>query len=263
MTLKDAKVAVRNYFMKHGDANVKKFTKVSTEATEDRAHHHLCGNRECEIFLKLNQTAFSIFVNGYVGADKGNGLWKKLSDDGYDPNNAGLDDLNIAWGTNAGKKSGYGEVLITKISDKWNELSEDTMRKALSAYSYFLNLLVQKGLINESRGAWKKRIPKIADCMGGFCRNLIVFGAPGTGKSRYLDELRLKKYGEVDEAVDPDQSDDSYFVDVDRVTFYPTYSYAQFVGSYKPWYSISHPPVGNSGGGPPSPHKPELSTGGD
>ena len=28
------------------------------------------------------------------------------------------------------------------------------------------------------------------------------------------------------------------------------------------WYSIRHPPVGNSGGGPPSPHKPELSTGG-
>lgn len=33
-------------------------------------------------------------------------------------------------------------------------------------------------------------------------------------------------------------------------------------GRGKTWYSIRHPPVGNSGGGPPSPHKPELSTGG-
>ena len=48
-------------------------------------------------------------------------------------------------------------------------------------------------------------------------RNLIVFGAPGTGKSHKLEEDR-KVFGERYE----------------RVTFYPTYSYAQFVGTYKP-----------------------------
>lgn len=48
-------------------------------------------------------------------------------------------------------------------------------------------------------------------------RNLIMFGAPGTGKSRKLEDDR-KVFGE----------------NYDRVTFYPTYSYAQFVGTYKP-----------------------------
>lgn len=49
-------------------------------------------------------------------------------------------------------------------------------------------------------------------------RNLIVFGAPGAGKSHKLEADRK-----------------SYFDDrFERVTFYPTYSYAQFVGTYKP-----------------------------
>ena len=47
-------------------------------------------------------------------------------------------------------------------------------------------------------------------------RNLIVFGAPGTGKSYHLNtEIKL-------------------FDKVERVTFYPSYSYSQFVGCYKP-----------------------------
>ena len=49
-------------------------------------------------------------------------------------------------------------------------------------------------------------------------KNLIIFGAPGTGKSRKLESDRVKFFAERYE----------------RVTFYPTYSYAQFVGTYKP-----------------------------
>lgn len=49
-------------------------------------------------------------------------------------------------------------------------------------------------------------------------RNLIFFGAPGTGKSHELN----KRVGKAFE--------NRY----ERVTFYPTYSYAQFVGCYKP-----------------------------
>ncbi|MDD7271940.1 MAG: hypothetical protein PUH25_08680, partial [Spirochaetales bacterium] len=47
-------------------------------------------------------------------------------------------------------------------------------------------------------------------------RNLIVFGAPGTGKSYFLND-QIK-----------------YFKKIERVTFYPSYSYSQFVGCYKP-----------------------------
>ena len=49
-------------------------------------------------------------------------------------------------------------------------------------------------------------------------RNLIMFGAPGTGKSYKLEADRKSKFADCYE----------------RVTFYPTYSYAQFVGTYKP-----------------------------
>lgn len=53
-----------------------------------------------------------------------------------------------------------------------------------------------------------------------FSRNRILFGAPGTGKSFTLNkekDVLLKNGGEYE-----------------RVTFYPDYSYANFVGTYKP-----------------------------
>lgn len=55
-------------------------------------------------------------------------------------------------------------------------------------------------------------------------RNLIVFGAPGTGKSHYLNDEINKKINDETKA----------FEKVERVTFYPSYSYSQFVGCYKP-----------------------------
>jgi hypothetical protein len=48
--------------------------------------------------------------------------------------------------------------------------------------------------------------------------NRIVYGAPGTGKSYKLEEDRK----------------DQTFASFERVTFYPNYSYSQFVGTYKP-----------------------------
>ncbi|MFP3153323.1 hypothetical protein LQZ18_02620 [Lachnospiraceae bacterium ZAX-1] len=55
-----------------------------------------------------------------------------------------------------------------------------------------------------------------------FCRNRILFGAPGTGKSFTLNEERKDLLG--------NDSD----IDYERVTFHPDYSYANFVGTYKP-----------------------------
>lgn len=53
-------------------------------------------------------------------------------------------------------------------------------------------------------------------------RNRILFGAPGTGKSYTLNEERKSLLGEGNES------------DYERVTFHPDYSYASFVGTYKP-----------------------------
>lgn len=53
-------------------------------------------------------------------------------------------------------------------------------------------------------------------------RNRILFGAPGTGKSFKLEQEREKLLGEDNDT------------DYERVTFHPDYSYANFVGTYKP-----------------------------
>lgn len=53
-------------------------------------------------------------------------------------------------------------------------------------------------------------------------RNRIIFGAPGTGKSFKINRQRIELLGQNSEA------------DYERVTFHPDYSYAHFVGTYKP-----------------------------
>lgn len=52
-------------------------------------------------------------------------------------------------------------------------------------------------------------------------RNKIIYGAPGTGKSYKLDLEVKRNFG---------HSADNTL----RVTFHPTYTYAQFIGSYRP-----------------------------
>lgn len=55
-----------------------------------------------------------------------------------------------------------------------------------------------------------------------FAMNRIVFGAPGTGKSHTINKEAKLLIGEDNET------------DYERVTFHPDYSYANFVGTYKP-----------------------------
>lgn len=55
-----------------------------------------------------------------------------------------------------------------------------------------------------------------------FPRNRILFGAPGTGKSFKINDDAKELIGE--------ENEDDY----ERVTFHPDYSYANFVGTYKP-----------------------------
>lgn len=57
----------------------------------------------------------------------------------------------------------------------------------------------------------------------GFSRNRIIFGAPGTGKSYMLNQEKDILLGKIET--------EKYF---ERVTFHPDYSYANFVGTYKP-----------------------------
>ena len=67
-----------------------------------------------------------------------------------------------------------------------------------------------------------RKLNYITNIKEGVSRNLIVFGAPGTGKSFELNSQRENLLGQED--ID----------NFERVTFHPDYSYANFVGTYKP-----------------------------
>ena len=73
----------------------------------------------------------------------------------------------------------------------------------------------------------KGRLTDLKDCniiprpLNNFKRNLIYFGAPGTGKSYNLNQNKDKLLK-------------NYPNNYERVTFHPDYSYANFVGTYKP-----------------------------
>ncbi len=69
-----------------------------------------------------------------------------------------------------------------------------------------------------------KKIRFKTDLQSDFSRNRIVFGAPGTGKSYSINKDRKTLVGDTEE------SEEFY----ERVTFHPDYSYANFVGTYKP-----------------------------
>lgn len=65
-------------------------------------------------------------------------------------------------------------------------------------------------------------------------RNKIIYGAPGTGKSHYIDDFR------VGNTTKKGMFNNDYLFE--RVTFHPSYTYGQFVGTYKPSpiYSIDN-----------------------
>ena len=76
-------------------------------------------------------------------------------------------------------------------------------------------------LINDSKEVNYHPIEYVKPFESDEKRNLIYFGAPGTGKSYNLNQ-------------DKDKLLENYENNYERVTFHPNYSYANFVGTYKP-----------------------------
>lgn len=66
------------------------------------------------------------------------------------------------------------------------------------------------------------QISYVTGLESSYPRNRILFGAPGTGKSFTINRDRKRLLGEDNED------------DYERVTFHPDYSYANFIGTYKP-----------------------------
>ncbi len=163
------------------------------------------------------------------------------------------------------EKSQEAHIAMVKISDDQEELkatSKDSLRNALNDLNELINDMKNrnvKSLVEEFNTGvdihsyaedrlqrkshvgktYNKVYPTTQKGKSGTSgndispvtnlpRNLIYFGAPGTGKSYKLKDNveRLENH-----FVDKDKDGKPRY---ERVTFYPTYSYAQFVGCYKP-----------------------------
>lgn len=179
-----------------------------------------------ELFMYLSENAvFKLADGSREVVFNQNGLYKKIleTNDTVDIN---------------GDKEAKGSLRILKslLSDGMNPFLEysrgnisiaNGRSRELESYQNrvetYLQLSATKviGLDNISSKE-NKSIRFNTEYESPFPRNRIVFGAPGTGKSYTINQEREGLLGTDNET------------DYERVTFHPDYSYANFVGTYKP-----------------------------
>ncbi len=148
------------------------------------------------------------------------GIYKSLLED----NSVSLSDDKENKGASRILKSSANEGLNYYLSgyngnvSKNQTLSEDELKAYSERVENFLVLTNIK--LNTSDNQTQNS--NISDTIP-FPHNRIIFGAPGTGKSHSLELDRKNNF-----------ADDCF----ERVTFHPNYSYAQFVGTYKPTITV-------------------------
>ena len=107
--------------------------------------------------------------------------------------------------------------------NEFNENIKRSLNAQSTVYSLdkikddILNVLNNK-IIQENKGTTTPKLSFYSSFKSNYSRNKIFFGAPGTGKSYLLNK-------EKEDLI----HNDGYF---ERVTFYPSYSYSHFVGTY-------------------------------
>jgi len=119
--------------------------------------------------------------------------------------------------------------IFQKIKNEENAYRITFSKQSDPDYQFF------KSLLGNNNHAVSEVITDLVSTEGitsnvtGHPFNWLVYGAPGTGKSNYL-ENESAKFGERKK----------------RITFYPDYTYSKFVGSYKPVTLYRKKPGDNS-----------------
>lgn len=112
-----------------------------------------------------------------------------------------------------------------KLTSCFQLKDEENLQFLYEKYFYGVNSQKELEETEFNMDLNEEPVKSIVFCTGfksHYSRNRIVFGAPGTGKSYTINADRKLLLG-------TDNEDD-----YERVTFHPDYSYANFVGTYKP-----------------------------
>ena len=223
MTKTDAVRAFREYLQNSINQPYKDY--IATTKIYD-ADTKIAGNSECSIYIGSDGSSFKLYVYGPIDLCNSQALVRLNAE-----LQSSKEKLKIK-SFSANRKDPNGHIIDIICKDiKYAELDTDP-DNAKKLFMKELLMSIIKAFKEEmkpgrSGGQRKRNSRNILE----FPYNLVVFGAPGTGKSHYLDDKRGKKKKDV---IGDSDSDESYFARCERVTFYPTYSYTQFVGTYKP-----------------------------
>lgn len=135
------------------------------------------------------------------------------------------DDGHIRLESGSLTKSNKADLFdILTYEDFWSPVGEN-FNDIKKSYQEYMDL--QEGDVldannDEEVDENQKSIKYETKYKSSFSRNRILFGAPGTGKSFTINRDRIELLGKDNED------------DYERVTFHPDYSYANFVGTFKP-----------------------------
>lgn len=184
----------------------------------------LCESALIKMLTHLSEEAIYKMSSGSFDITfQNNGIYQQLSKGHAEVDVSGEEE---AKGSLRILKAALGEKLNYYLDYKANSTKRNptVAPEVLDAYSKRVSTYLSLSNFN----VVFSEAPPVAPTAESFVRqiehphNRIVFGAPGTGKSHTIEQDRAV-FG------------DAY----ERVTFHPNYSYAQFVGTYKPVPSVN------------------------
>lgn len=159
------------------------------------------------LIITIIRTTYKKYYAGFINTENIPENWPK-----------GIDLENIFQGDRRGVLSFTKRVEFRdSLDNPFGKISDTPIENSISN-----DLIYNSHIENSAPLLPPKRIKYHSGINIPKLRNRIIFGAPGTGKSYSLNNELKELLGDINES------------NYERVTFHPDYSYANFVGTYKP-----------------------------
>lgn len=194
-------------------------TKKQIETTAEAYKYFFDGDNTNEVVIELENQRGTMKSLFRVSKAAGNANSFRFSSEKGNP--------TLASFINDNTENGFKANDILKIEKKNGKYTMFLIETGDENYHVWDSMLVNKqNTVIIAEDNTNELEPNMiiyrTDVNKDYPRNRILFGAPGTGKSYTLNNDLEQLLGENNED------------DYERVTFHPDYSYANFVGTYKP-----------------------------